>query len=120
MRTLHRDVSAISRRLGIRRADLGGIRSVRGDIQLYLTSGGVPVAPLTLPADHFAGGLGADCILVRDYGDHRGLARVLEAAGIAQAVSRSRAGGAPVVVMCLAACLLAKLPAARVERKVAA
>lgn len=120
MRTLHRDVSAISRRLGIRRADLAGIRSGRGDIQLFLTSGGVPVAPLTLPGDHLADGLGENCILVRDYGDHRGLARVLEAAGIAQTVSRTTAGGTPVVVKRLAACLLAKIPGVRAEQKAAA
>lgn len=120
MRTIHRDVSAVSRTLGIRRADLAGARSAQGRIRLYLTSGGLPVAPLVLPAEQFISGHADDCIAVRDYGDHRGLHRVLEAAGIAQPVSRDSAGGAPVVIMRVAACLLAKMPTARPQQKASA
>src|SRR5699024_9869904 len=73
-----------------------------------------------LPAEQFISGLADDCIAVRDYGDHRGLHRVLEAAGIAQPLSRDSAGGAPVVIMRVAACLLAKMPTARPQQKASA
>lgn len=113
-------MSAVSRTLGIRRADLVGARSAHCDIQLYLAAGGVPVAPLTLPAGQFVPGVESDCVVVRDYADHRGLPRVLAAAGIASTVSRTTAGGAPVVIMRVTACLLAKLLHPRGLREVAA
>ncbi|GAA1490944.1 hypothetical protein [Brachybacterium sacelli] len=113
MRTIHRDVSAVSRTLGIGRADLAGTRNAQGEIALFLVTGGAPIAPLTIPVRAFGLAMGDDCIAVRDYGEHRGLSRILEAAGIAQMVSHDHAGGTLVAVMCVAGCLLAKIPAAQ-------
>ncbi|MDN5896600.1 MAG: hypothetical protein L0H93_21590 [Nocardioides sp.] len=85
-----------------------------------MDAGGLPVAQRTLPTEQFVTGSADDCVAARDYQDHRGLSRTLEAAGIAQTASRTTAGGSAVVIMRVAACLRAKLPAVRSRHTAAA
>lgn len=111
MRTICRDVSAVSRTLRIDQADLAGARTTRGEIVLYLTYRSIPLEQLTIPVDALGVDHGADEIAVRDYGEHHGLARTLELAGIAAPVQRLGIGGTPILLMRLAPCLTARVPA---------
>lgn len=111
MRTIHSDVSAVSRTLGIPRADLAGTRTIHSEVMLYLATGGDLVAALTLPVKPLGLDLEPNQIAVRAYGDHRFLPRTLKASGIAEPVHLLENGGSPVVIMALAPCLLERLPA---------
>lgn len=115
MRTIHRDVSAVSRTLDIPRADLAGTRTNHGEIMLYLATGGDLLAALTLSVKPLGLDLEPDQIAVRAYGDHRYLPRTLKASGIAEPVNMLENGGSPVVIMALAPCLLERLPASAAE-----
>ncbi|UQN30578.1 hypothetical protein [Brachybacterium kimchii] len=119
MHILCRDVSAVSRTLGIHNADLASIRTTHGEVLLFLAVAGEPIEPLTVSTSSFRDAPNCDQIAVRDYDRHRGLPIVLEAAGIAMRADRIRLAGQPLSLMDMAPCLLRRLPATAPERMAA-
>lgn len=85
-----------------------------------LSLGGLSVAPRTFSAEQFVSGIADGCVVVRGYEDSRGVGRVLEAAGVAQAVSLCTGSGAQVVTMRVAVGLRAQIADARTQGKAAA